>query len=211
MMCQKSFSFSLFACLIVLVNLLFLSCKPKDYEELKQKGLATGKRYDELFLGLKFGDERNDFFAHCFKLNKEGVITNGPHNMSVLYVLPEHTEHKIDLNFYPDFCAKRICNIKATFNYQSWSPWAAPFHSEKLLPHAVKWLENQFETDLTKMKVGDKERLVAIDGNREIIVSLKDDQFVQVSIKDLTQTPDPIVIDSTDIKRALYQTEPDTR
>lgn len=179
-------------------NLLFfcllcttIACKQADYESLKAENLATGKRNDDLLLGMRFGDHRDTFYQRCFALNREGLLTNGPKNMTALYVLPEFKETPIDLNFYPDFCQTRICAMRMYFNYQAWSPWAKQFHSGKLLPVVVDWLEKTYATKLTKMKVGDKTRLIAIDGNREIKVWLQDEQTVNCFITDLTATPDP--------------------
>jgi hypothetical protein len=197
------FSYRLISVFSLLSILLSTSSCQKDYETLKKDGLASGIRNDDLFLGVKFNDTRTIFYDNCRQLNQAGTITNGPRNMSALYTLPETiSTDPIDLNFYPDFCGGKVCKMRMTFNYQSWAPWARKYHSKELLPHTIKWIENQYKTKLTKMQVEDKKtRMIAIDGNREIRLWLLDEQFVTVHMIDLTATPDPAApIDSTQQK-----------
>jgi hypothetical protein len=174
------------------ISLLTLTaCQKADYESLKARELKTGKRHDDLLLGLHFGDTRDTFFTRCFAMNREGLITNGPKNMTALYVMPEFKETPVDLNFYPDFCQGRICTMRMYFNYQAWAPWNKQYHADKLLPKVLDWLESKYSTSFTKMKVGEKTRMVSIEGNREIKVWLQDEQTVNCLVTDLTAIPDP--------------------
>jgi hypothetical protein len=189
----------------LLAAFFLTDCQSNDYESLKQKGIASGKRNDGLLFNLHFGMTKTDFFAECLKLNQAGKIMNGPQNMTAMFTLPGTEAKPIDLNFYPDFCQNKICVMKMNFGYQAWSPWGKEFHSEALLPEAVKWIENEYKVDLKKMDVNGKKRLVAIGGNREITVWLQNEQYVNCFITDLTATPDPPMQPSNDGPRPIWE------
>src|SRR6187551_1258365 len=91
------------------------SCGDTDlrtYKKLVKKELATGKRVDSLFFGIRFGMTRKEFYAHCWELNKKGLFTDGQNNMAVLYKL-NHNElrHNGSMNFYPEFYKNRIVKM----------------------------------------------------------------------------------------------------
>jgi hypothetical protein len=85
---------------IVIAMVLFSACRADSdmakYERLVKKELAKGVREDSLFLGIKFGMTSKEFYAHCWELNKKGLVTDGNGNTAVLYKLPKELSH-------PDF------------------------------------------------------------------------------------------------------------
>jgi hypothetical protein len=87
-----------------------------------ERELAGGIRHDSLFLGLHFGMTRDSFYEHCFRLNQQGIVTNGPQNNTVLYAIEGYSQ-PIDMNFYPDFNQDKIWRMRVYFNYQAWAPW----------------------------------------------------------------------------------------
>ena len=182
-------------------------CKnKKDYQTWKAEELGSGRRNDALFLNLHFGMQRKAFYDTCFTLNRTGVITNGPTNTTALQVLPPIKGRTMDFNFYPRFCQNTICAMDITFSDHEWSQWAPKTFAEEVLPLAVDWLSDHFHTSFEKLKIDDKRtRLVSIDGNREILVWLKDQQHVAVLITDLTATPDKVQIDPNAKPDALWQ------
>jgi len=90
--------------LFILFSIIIISCQTNPYLELERNELASGERYDSLFLGVKFGMTSKDFYAHCWDLNKRQLITQGPSNNSVRYYLPtESVGQKIEMLFLTDF------------------------------------------------------------------------------------------------------------
>jgi hypothetical protein len=179
--------------LLSLVCFSLLNCGKPDYQTAKSEALATGFRNDSIFFDFKFGDTRDYFYSHCFELNRAGILTNGHQNMSVQYALPEFTEHKVYLDFYPDFCQGKICSMIMTFNYEAWSPWAKELYANKLVPQVVKWFEEKYDTKFEAYQITEKQRkLIALDGNREIQIWVKDERYVEARMIDLTAKPDPV-------------------
>ena len=54
--------------LFILFSTIIISCQTNPYLELERNELASGERYDSLFLGVKFGMTSKDFYAHCWDL-----------------------------------------------------------------------------------------------------------------------------------------------
>src|SRR3954468_23057067 len=74
-------------CVWVFLALVVLTgcSKKSEYQEMEARELAKGIRRDSLFLGLKFGMTAKEFFAHCWQLNKQGLVMEGASNTTVLY------------------------------------------------------------------------------------------------------------------------------
>ena len=84
----------------ILIFITIISCQTNPYLELEKKELSSGVRYDSLFLGVKFGMTSKEFYAHCWDLNRQKLITQGPSNNSVRYYLPtESIGQKIEMLF----------------------------------------------------------------------------------------------------------------
>lgn len=169
---------------------LLTSCK-EPYEQRAQRERTSGARYDSLFLGFELGMPRSDFFNRCWELNRQGLVTNGPENNSVLYVFSDY-DYPIDMNFYPEFENDRIYKMNVVLNYQAWAPWNKQLFSGKLIPHALdilgKWFGNDFyelETDTGKPY------WAKINGNREVILRVQNERNLRVEIVDRTVTPAP--------------------
>ena len=72
-----NFSISLF--------LLFsIGCK-HEYQKMVDQELASGERYDSIFLNMHLGMDKKDFFDLCWKMNKEGLVKQGDKNTSVQF------------------------------------------------------------------------------------------------------------------------------
>lgn len=148
---------------------------------------ATGKGpYDSLFLGFYFGMERQEFFDHCWEMNKQKKFTHGMANLDVRYRLETELDHPVYMNFYPYFYNNRIYQMPVTFTYESWAPWNKDYSANVLLEKVValmkKWYGGEFETT-DHPTVG--KAYARIDGNRRISIFVKDEQYVQVVFTDI--------------------------
>ncbi|MCB0705843.1 MAG: hypothetical protein KDC34_11060 [Saprospiraceae bacterium] len=172
--------------LMVLV-LLAVGCStpPLSYEELVERELASGEINTELFLGIDFGMSSKDFYAHCWELNKEETIRQGPGNLSVQYE-PEELDYPGTINFYPEFYQDRIVVMPMIFEYKSWAPWNKDLFSDKLVIDVKDMFESWYgkgfivhdDPELGKV-------LVKVDGNRQVMIHIKDDRLVEAWISDL--------------------------
>jgi hypothetical protein len=173
-----------FACFILFAT----SCQEVNHEKMIADGIASGIRHDTMFYGYYFGMPRLAFFQHSLELNSKGIMTNGPENNSILITLPDDGyKNTIDMNLYPDFFNEKVWRMKVWFNYQAWAPWNYQYHADKCLPDALKYLEKTYKTSFKKVKTGKGQTYwLAIDGNREIMVSVKDEMKVFATITDLS-------------------------
>lgn len=180
---------------VLLLGVALLGACKKDYEKVKQAELATGVRNDSLFLGYHFGMSRQDFFKHSFDLNQQGLVTNGPQNITILYVIEKGKNNdypdNVQLNFYPDFADEKIYRMRMYFSYEAWAPWNKQFYAVKAIPTVKDFLSKLFGPG-DYLEVGREKgpkRLMRVNGNREIAISVEDDQHVLATVTDLTVTP----------------------
>lgn len=171
---------------LLFLILVSVSCQ-SDYTKLVKSELNSGKEYNTIFHGLKFGQSQKEFFETCWNLNKKGLATHGGNNQNVKIVLqPEDstkTTEKINMLFYPKFSPENnIIAMDVTFTYVAWSPWNDNLKSERLFPvikdSLLKWYPgNDF--------INVKNVLVKVDGNRQIQLNKSSDKDVSVVIEDL--------------------------
>ena len=180
--------------LLLLTFFLALACEQKSpYERLLEAELASGERYDSLFLGLRFGMTSKEFFTACWDLNKQGLVRQGTRNATVVYDVSEELPHAAKMDFYPRFYEDRIVEMPAVFRYDGWSPWNRHLWADSLQLDVVKLLEDWHGDGFIR---ADHPELgsayVKVDGNRRIAVTALDDQLVQVTYTDLSvELPEP--------------------
>ena len=166
--------------------LLTFGCSTKgQYRTMVEEGLASGVRQDSLFLGLYLGMPSKDFYARCWKLNEQGILQNGPQNLSAQTMLTNMKDTAY-LNFYPDFYEDKIADMPVKFNYKTWAPWNKHLHADSLLLDVIDLMEGWYGEGFTKFSHPEKgEVYVKIDGNRRIMLKKADDQFVEGWITDM--------------------------
>jgi hypothetical protein len=146
-----------------------------------------------MILGMSFGDTKQSFFDQCWQLNNKGLVTQGPNNQSVQYLLSSNDEDQnltaINMLFYGDFNENNIMTgIDLEFSYKAWAPWNEDLTSKQLLPAIKDTLMNWFPGNTfipVKSSNLNKETHVKVDGNRQIVVYVKDRKDVSVKIEDL--------------------------
>jgi len=190
--CQKELSdmirLNLFAGILFAVISLFMACEQKSpYQKLLEEELASGERYDSLFLGLEFGMTSKGFYGTCWQMNKEGKIRQGTRNATVVYDLGDQLPHSAKMDFYPKFHKDKIFEMPVVFRYDGWSPWNRDLWSDSLQVDVVHLLEEWhgkgfIEADHPELGTA----FVKIDGNRRIAITMLDDQLVKVTYTDMS-------------------------
>ena len=161
-------------------------CNQKSpYQQEVDRELAKGVRHDTLFLGLFFGMRQDSFYKHCFYLNHQEMVKEGPMNMSVQYPLKgrDSLSHPAAMNFFPDFEGFYLSQLNVTFAYNDWAPWKAELNGDHLIQDVVALFERWYGPGFKKE--GDPKKGVLyyqIVGNRQIVVTKKDDD-IQVIAK----------------------------
>ena len=183
-------------CLLVLTP--FLACEiESEYSKLLKKELKSGKSFNDLVLGLKIGQTKDDFFEICADLNKKKLITSGARNLYPEYILypKDSVENgkKIRMSFMGIFDNDRVMKgMDIRFNYYSWIAWREEYNSDNLINEIKDTLQlwypgnNFIEIDL---KLDSKNNLayVKIDGNRQITMYKIDGRDVAVIIEDVSE------------------------
>ena len=183
-------------CLLVLTP--FLACEiESEYSKLLKKELKSGKSFNDLVLGLKIGQTKDDFFEICAELNKKKLITSGARNLYPEYILypKDSVENgkKIRMSFMGIFDNDRIMKgMDIRFNYYSWIAWREEYNSDNLINEIKDTLQlwypgnNFIEIDL---KLDSKNNLayVKVDGNRQITMYKIDGRDVAVIIEDVSE------------------------
>lgn len=167
---------------------LVMACQPKtEYDKLKEKELASGKIVEDLFLDLRFGMGRKEFFGTCWEHNKNGILTNGAHYLQIEYKPEVPSGKDVRMNFYPQFEDNHLYFMPMEFQYTSWFPNNEEFTNDKLLVDVLGLLKDWYGEDF--LEVTNKKKtvraFVRIDGNRWIRVFVKDMTTVRVEMLDL--------------------------
>ena len=90
--------------LILAFGFLSITACQSDFTKLVKAEAATGEKYTDLIFNIKMGQTQKDFYTQCWELNKKGLISQGPGNQSVLYVIDSTStffpsDNKIDMLF----------------------------------------------------------------------------------------------------------------
>jgi len=169
------------------------SCAENKYSELVTKELASGVVHDSLFLGLRLGQSRKDFFEICWDLNREKKVTHSELYPFVKYPLPKKTELEpvddMTMLFYGDFNQEKtvMTGMKLQFYYEAWALWNKSLQSDQLLIAVKDSLSKWYPgNEFLEMKKDSLQFFVKVDGNRRITIKpLDDKRIVKAKIDDL--------------------------
>lgn len=166
---------------------LMLSCSPRDqYEKKLNAELASGERFDTLFMGMYFGMAEKDFYMHCWKLNQKGLIRQGETNTTVKYELKKELDHPCQMDFYPRFNQGKIFEMPVRFVYKGWAPWNKKLSAENLQQDVVNWYEEVYGEGFIRVKHPERGMAyVKLDGNRRITVFREDEMHVWAIFTDM--------------------------
>ena len=171
-----------------------ISCNRSEYSSLVKSEMEKDIEHDSLFLGMEFGQSKQEFFDKCWKLNSKGLVSHGPNNRFVAYNLPikegGDVTKSIRMLFYGIFNEDMaMTGMNVQFSYNAWSLWNKSLQPDKLVPVVQDTLNKWFPgNDFIKVKIkkNEKDLLVKVDGNRRIIIKpIDDNREVKVRIDDL--------------------------
>jgi len=167
--------------------LIVEGCTPgKTYERRLKKELASGIRYDSLFMGLSFGMTQKEFYEHCWNMNKDSIIKQGSANMSVQYDLNEELEYPATMNFYPRFDSGKIIEMPVRFIYNGWAPWTKELSASNLAKDVKNWYEDIYGKGfITVTHPMNGNAYTKIDGNRRITIYVENDLYVWARFTDM--------------------------
>ena len=177
-----------FMIFLMIFSSVISGCTPKTkYERKLKHELAKGERYDSLFMGLYLGMPEKDFYTHCWKLNRQGLIRQGSNNSTVEYQMRNELKYPATMNFYPSFMDDRISEMPVKFAYSGWAPWNQKLSSDSLQIDIIKWFEKKYGNHF--MKVDHPKRgsaFVKINGNRRITIFRENDINVWAIFSDMS-------------------------
>lgn len=188
----KFMSISRFLCLWLAIASL-VSCK-SEYQQYVDEELASGITNDSLIFGMRMGQTKKDFFAICWELNRQKLISQGTGNATARYItgkdsLGNKSPLSKDMLFYGIFDENDVMRgMDMTYSFFSWAPWNRNRQSDSLLLHLRdEYLRGYPGNDFIEIELKDSEHpaLVKIDGNRQILMYPKNKKDVVVKIEDL--------------------------
>ncbi len=173
--------------LLVLAGIILAGCSSGAiYERRLKKELASGVRNDSLFMGIYLGMTSQDFYSHCWHLNRDGLVKQGTHNLSVEYAIREELNHPAVMNFYPEFHEDKIAEMPVRFIYTGWSPWNKSLSSDSLQMDVKNWYEKEYGKGFITITHPEKgSAYVKINGNRRITIYREDDKQVWAVFTDM--------------------------
>ncbi|TXD78102.1 hypothetical protein [Algoriphagus ratkowskyi] len=172
--------------ILVVFALLLFSCK-SDYQKMESKALESGEIHNDLFLGLELGMDKKSFYEVCWDLNKEGILSNGPTELSVEYNVEMPSGNSAKMRFYPKFKEEKIYLMPVEFNYESWALWNEELSVEKLRIDVVALFEKWYGAGFIEVASEDRSQIayIKMDGNRRIRLFNKSISSVRAEIVDL--------------------------
>ena len=174
--------------LLLISGFIISGCSPRaKYERRLKHELASGVRYDSLFLGLYFGMPEKIFYGHCWNLNHKGLIKQGETNTTAEFQLKDELKYEALMDFYPKFNQGKISEMPVSFKYKGWVPWNKKLSSDKLQIAVQKWYEKTYGKGFIKVKHPlHGTAYVKIDGNRRITIFKENDLRVWAVFTDMT-------------------------
>lgn len=175
--------------LLMCAGILLISCSPgATYERRLKKELASGIRYDSLFLGISLGMTSKEFYTHCWKLNRDSLARQGTANMTVEYQVKDELKAPATVNFYPDFEEDRIVEMPVRIIYNGWAPWNQSLSSDSLQLDVLHWYKEVYGNNFLEVEHPKHGKaFVQIRGNRRITIFTEDEKRVVVLFKDMSQ------------------------
>jgi hypothetical protein len=181
---------------VLILGCTVTACTPKaKYERRLKRELASGVRYDSIFMGMYFGMSQIDFYTHCWKLNKQGLIKQGGNNSTVEYQVKKELKYPGTMNFYPAFADGKIVEMPVEFIYTGWAPWNKKMSADSLQIDVLNWYKKVYGKDF--MEVRHPEHGIAfikVDGNRRITIFKQDDMHVWAIFTDMLVRQDKAII-----------------
>ena len=171
----------------LIAGLMIYGCSPRSkYERRLKQELASGVRYDSLFMGLYLGMPEQDFYTHCWILNREGLIKQSSNNTMVEYEVKDELEYPATMNYYPEFVQGKIFEMPVRFIYNGWTPWNKKLSSDNLELDVLRVHEEIYGEGFIKVKHPERGMAyIRIDGNRRITIFKEDDLHVWVVFTDM--------------------------
>ena len=180
---------------LLFVGVLALSLQSceSEYQQYVDRELGTGEVQDSLILGMRMGQTKKEFFATCWELNKQKVITAGTGNQYARYVVDADTlgdnSRAKDMLFYGIFDEADVMRgMDMKYAYRSWAPWNRDRYADTLLNHLrEQYLSGYPGNDFIELEVEGLKApaMVKIDGNRQILMYPINNKDVKVRIEDL--------------------------
>ena len=173
----------------IVMLLVIWGCTGKSpYKNMLDRELASGVRNDSLFLDIGFGMGKKDFYAHCWDMNKQGLVKQGPNNLSVEYRMDSSTSLPVFMRFYPQFEENKIIRMPVEFSYVTFTPTDPSTSAETLLEEVKQLMEQWYGEGFLYMEdeEGMRKLWIKVDGNRQIRIFKKDVATVAVDITDMS-------------------------
>jgi hypothetical protein len=173
--------------ILLIAGCIISGCSPKaKYERRLKQELASGMRYDSLFMGLYLGMPEKDFYTHCWQLNHKGLIRQNESNTKVRYDLKDELKYPASMEFYPKFNNGKIIEMPVMFVYSGWAPWNKNLSSDNLQLDVLKWYEKTYGGGFIEVKHPVRgSAYVKVNGNRRITIFKQDELRVWAVFTDL--------------------------
>jgi hypothetical protein len=172
----------------IYLGIIIVACQTNPYLSLEKKELSSGVIYDSLFLGVKFGMTSKEFYSHCWDLNKKKLVSHGPSNNSVRYLIPTDSKgQNIEMLFYPVFNKDTVYEVNSTFSYTAWAPWNKGTSAEYLMKEIEGLLSGWYQTEFYEIQ-GPKNRsnlFATVNGNRRISLTKVSEREVRARFTNL--------------------------
>jgi len=175
----------------LLFLIIVLSSCESEYSKLVKSELKSGVVYEELFLGLKIGETKKQFYDKCWELNKQKLVNQGTGNKYAKYLLDISTEQdtadKVITLFYGIFDEDDVMyGMEFKMSSESWSPWNKHYQSDALIERLKKYYMREYDNNpFISIQANENETFAKIDGNRQILIYKLTDKDVSVKITDI--------------------------
>jgi hypothetical protein len=171
----------------LLAGFIMQECKPGlTYERRLKRELSSGIRYDSIFMGIYLGMSQKEFYAHCWNLNKQGIIKQGNANNTVEYEA-EELKSPATMNFYPVFTDDKIVEMPVRFVYNGWAPWNKKLSADSLMLDVLKWYETEYGNDFITVEHPEHGKaFVTVHGNRRITIYKNDEMYAWALFRDMS-------------------------
>jgi len=163
--------------------LVLTSCQQSEYDQLLAKESKSGDTHNSIFDEFELGMSLDSFYDICRAGNADGTYTNSPENWVVREFKQDSTT--LQFTFFPGVNDGIIYRMPIDITDKSWAIWNKETHSDKVISKVLTWAESSYGEDFISIENENGQEIFAdIDGNREVLIGIKDDKTVSMIVTD---------------------------
>ncbi len=171
----------------IVLFLLVIACSNKpENNQFNSENMKPNTSTDTLIFDYTFGMTRDEFFDYSWRLNSQGIVSNG--NGAEIAESIDWLKSPAKRIFYPTFIDDKIVRFPISYRYEGWAPWNEHLNPEELIKELLPILSDDYGVKFDTLKTKEGQRTyVGTFSNTEIVVFKETHSNALVVFTDLSK------------------------